>query len=263
MKYQYLFSDMDGTLLNDSGLISALNLNAIHAFIDAGGYFTVATGRSEVITKPYLETLKLNFPAILYNGAAIFDFRTNQFLYKKRLANSVVAAIIQTALELYPDICIEAFTEGPIKLLNPDGMDDHLMVRENQPFVCSTYKTTDEYMKLLLYGEHEKLLEIGKTIAPLSKNQFTAIFSAPFYLEILPADCSKGSALSWMMEHFSIPKQSVAAIGDYDNDLEMLKTAALSAAPNNALERVKASADIIVADHNHDAVAAFIHHYIL
>ncbi|WP_443110792.1 HAD family hydrolase [Caloramator sp. mosi_1] len=40
-----------------------------------GGLFTVATGRTELNIKPFLKELPINCPAILYNGAAIYDLK--------------------------------------------------------------------------------------------------------------------------------------------------------------------------------------------
>lgn len=263
MKYHYLFSDMDGTLLNSSGSISTHNLQAIRSFMQMGGCFTIATGRSDAITRPFLKDLKLNFPAILYNGAAIYDFYYDRFLYKQYLPHSAVHNIITTALTLYPSVCIEGFTEGPIKLLNSDGIEDHLLMREKQPCLFSSYQTSDEYIKLIFYGEHSLLREIKLILDSSSKGQFTSIFSAPFYLEILPEQCSKGRALTWLIKHYALPKQFIAAIGDFDNDLEMLKTASLGAAPANASDHIRSQADIIVSDHDHNAVAELIYQHIL
>ena len=53
------------------------------------------------------------------------------------------------------------------------------------------------------------------------------------------------------------------ACGDSDNDLAMIRAAGLGVAMGNAEPEVKAAADVIVADNNHDGVAEAIHRYIL
>ena len=80
MNHTYLFSDMDGTLLNSGGKVSAANAEAIREFQAAGGRFAVATGRSELITLPCLDGVEPNFPCILFNGAAVYDFGEKRFL---------------------------------------------------------------------------------------------------------------------------------------------------------------------------------------
>ena len=69
-----LASDMDGTLLDSRKRLSQANQSALENFVAAGGWFTVATGRMETSVKRYLPVLPLNAPAILYNGAVIYDF---------------------------------------------------------------------------------------------------------------------------------------------------------------------------------------------
>ena len=48
------------------------------------------------------------------------------------------------------------------------------------------------------------------------------------------------------------------AIGDYYNDMELLRTADISAAPANALPEVRETADHIVCSNNEGAVADLI-----
>lgn len=263
MKYNYLFSDMDGTLLDGSGNISEENKNAIRRFMENGGHFTVATGRSETIARPFLEKLDTNFPAILFNGAAVYDFGSGTFLYKTTLANEIVREIYEIALSVYPEICFQAFAEGPIRLFNRNGVTDHLAAQENQPMIHCDFDPSAECIKLLLYGENAQLKKVAAAIAHLSDGNFVPVFSAPFYLEILPVGCSKGTAMAWMIEHFQIPGESIAAIGDFDNDLAMIRQAALGAAPANAQECVKKAADIIVSDNNSSALADLITNHIL
>ena len=92
---------------------------------------------------------------------------------------------------------------------------------------------------------------------------FQSTFSAPYYLEILPENVSKGSALSWIFEYCGIDPDQTAAIGDFYNDIAMIELASLGAAPANAPQDVKASADVVVADNNHAAVADLITRYLM
>ena len=263
MNHTYLFSDMDGTLLNSGGKVSAANAEAIREFQAAGGRFAVATGRSELITLPCLDGVEPNFPCILFNGAAVYDFGEKRFLMRMALAPDVVKRISDTALSVYPEVCIEAFTEGPHRLFNRNGVEDHLAAAENQPRIYEDYDPEKEYVKLLLYGENAALVKVAEAIAPFSEGNFHAVFSQPFYLEILPAGCSKGKALRWIIENLNVSTAETAAIGDFDNDAEMIHAADLGAAPGNGSEQAVASAEVVVADNDHDAVAELIRSYIL
>ena len=70
-----LVSDMDGTLLNNQGLVSRENIESIKKFQRMGGRFTLATGRPQAFTWRVLENIALDAPAILYDGAVLYDFK--------------------------------------------------------------------------------------------------------------------------------------------------------------------------------------------
>ena len=52
-------------------------------------------------------------------------------------------------------------------------------------------------------------------------------------------------------------------VGDADNDREVLQTAGLAIAMGNAADHIKALADVVVADCNHDGCAEAIEKYLL
>lgn len=264
LRKENLFSDMDGTLLSDDKKVSKENLAAIRRFVKAGGRFSVATGRSEVIAAPFLSDLPLALPAIVYNGAAVYDFEANRFLYQAELPRRTVRAFVQAALSVYPEACAEVYTNGMIQLLNPDGVMDHYISNENQPYEYQTLEGIGLCMKLLFYGENAKLHKIEKKLYEMTGGKgFQSTFSAPYYLEILPEGASKGTALSWIFENCGVDPKSTAAIGDFYNDVAMLELASLGAAPANAPEDVQSSADVIVKDNGHSAVADLIDRYLM
>lgn len=254
-----LYSDMDGTLISDQKTISAKNKEAIAAFVKQGGHFSIATGRSEVIALPFVADLAINAPAIVYNGAAVYDFEKKEFLFRCCLPPTLVRAFRQAAMEVYPQVCVEVYTDGIIQLLNPDCVMDHYIPAENQPYAYVAPDQMGECMKLLFYGEHKQLELVEKRLYEISGGKgFLSTFSADFYLEILPENASKGTALSWIKRHCGWKADQFAAIGDFYNDIAMLKAASMSAAPSNAPEDVKVYADLIVADNNHDALSDLI-----
>lgn len=263
LKIQYLFSDMDGTLINSQKLITSENKQAIRTFTEQGGHFAIATGRSEIITLPFIQDITINAPCILFNGAAVYDFSISDFLYKKTLPKNLICKIIHDTLSIYPSVCIEAFCGGPLQLMNPAGLMDHYITEENQPYVTGNPDTPPDCFKLLLYGEPERLKQVSKTLFSLYPDQFSMTFSAPFYLEILPLGVSKGRALEFIIARENISRSSVCAVGDFDNDVEMLIAAGLGAAPANARDNVRQAADIIVASNDNHAIHDLIINHLL
>ena len=75
----------------------------------------------------------------------------------------------------------------------------------------------------------------------------------------MPKDVNKGLAFSKLIEHFGIDKNKTLAIGDYDNDVGMLKAAKVGVAVANASESAKAAADFITVSNEESAIARLIY----
>ena len=86
---------------------------------------------------------------------------------------------------------------------------------------------------------------------------------ASFYLEILPCRATKGDALAWLAAYLNKPREAFAAIGDYDNDVTMIRFAGLGAAPSDAQPCAREAADVVVASHRDHAVADLVRRYLL
>jgi len=255
---KYLFTDMDGTLLDSQKKISWRTRQRITEFISRGGYFSVATGRSTEVSWPFIKDVGVNLPAILLNGAAIYDFQTKKYLHKTYLPQGCIKTVVDDVLSIYPQVCIEAFEEGAPDFLNKDCIMDHEVLAEGHEFHYKTLSSTPSYMKILLYGENKELKKIEKHFRVSESTEFRYTFSSPHYLEILPLQATKGDAMTRISEKMGFSLESTAAIGDFNNDIEMLKCAGVSAAPENGVEAVKTVADYIVPSNDKDAVACFI-----
>ena len=89
------------------------------------------------------------------------------------------------------------------------------------------------------------------------------ITSSTIFHEMLPKNCSKGSAMKKLLRLYGAENAFTVAMGDYDNDLEMLKNADFPACPSNAVDEIKSVCRMItVSDCSHGAVAEVIE-YIL
>ena len=81
---------------------------------------------------------------------------------------------------------------------------------------------------------------------------------SPFFLEILPKENSKGKALRRLCEILGIPPENSVAVGDYENDIEMITSAGIGAAVDNAQDSVKEAADIVLPSCEEDAIMHLI-----
>ena len=83
--------------------------------------------------------------------------------------------------------------------------------------------------------------------------------SGRYSLEILPAENSKGKSLERLCEIIGIPAENAVAVGDYENDISMLREADLGCAVANAIPELKAVADRILPRVDQDPFVELIH----
>ena len=86
-------------------------------------------------------------------------------------------------------------------------------------------------------------------------NKFSFTRSESFLYEILPKGISKATALEALSRHLGIPRERCIALGDYNNDVEMLRYAGIGIAVANATEAAKAAADRITVSNDSHAIA--------
>ena len=82
-------------------------------------------------------------------------------------------------------------------------------------------------------------------------------------LEISAPGVSKGKALQKLCGLLGMPLGNAVAVGDGNNDREMLRNAGLSVAMANAAPELIREADQTTEDCDHDGVALVIEKYIL
>ncbi|MCR5626815.1 MAG: HAD family hydrolase, partial [Lachnospiraceae bacterium] len=102
MDRKILFSDLDGTLLNDQKKITEGNLEAIHSLIEAGHGFAFVTGRPTFsgikIAKKY-GLLEDGFFVVGYNGGEIYDAGSDSFIFRKSMSYEEGDFLLKLAYE--------------------------------------------------------------------------------------------------------------------------------------------------------------------
>ena len=256
----YLYCDLDGTLLDDEKRISTENREAILSFIRQGGRFGVATGRVPGGIGAVERDLPINAPCILYNGAGLYDFFEQRFLAMHPIDRDRAEHIAERLIELNGKTCIQVYTDSSIYEINPDQRDDPQTVIEQIPTRLEPFDRISGPLLKLLVAQTEDNINVLHTALEEDGlfDGLSAFRSASTYLEFVAKDVNKGATLA-DVRAFCKDVKKILAIGDYNNDLEMVSLADIGGAPANAIRVVKAAADIVLdADNNHSCVARFL-----
>lgn len=260
----YLFiSDLDGTLIKTDKTISQRNKQAIRDFVSQGGHFAIATGRAPQGIAYYLQGLSINEFCILYNGGAIYDFNKAEILSCEFLDKDKLGYDIKGILEQYDTLGVLIFTEEAVCIVSTNQIINSAILEEKPEFTCTSIDAIihKEWLKIIFIGVHDELLQCSQQLKDkIDTNVFRMVFSGSDTLEILPYGVSKGAALKELIEITGSHNRKVIAIGDYDNDIEMLKIATVGIATANASEGAKQSADLLTVSNDEDAIFEVITH---
>jgi Cof subfamily protein (haloacid dehalogenase superfamily) len=105
--------------------------------------------------------------------------------------------------------------------------------------------------------------ETRHQLTVLVGDRATVTQAVPEYIEVLPPGASKGRGVRMLLDDLGIEPEEMLAIGDGENDLEMLQMAGVGVAMGNGKTAVKAIADYVTSDNNHSGVAEAIEKFAL
>lgn len=243
-------TDLDGTFVREDKTLVERNLEAVERFKSGGGLFTFATGRviwsmSELI--PIYRGI-VNAPMILCNGATLFDPTAGLDIYADLLDNSDTLAAL--------DFIRCEFPETRRYLYIGDG---YKQVEDTDGAVFDPADTRC-WHKLLVSCPEERMDALEACVRARFTREFAFSRSAPFLFELLPPGATKGRMLRRLKAYFSARgiQLTIYAIGDYDNDLDMLRAADIACCPENALDSVKSICDMTLAACDSGAIADLI-----
>ena len=255
-----LMTDLDGTLLTDDKRILPEDLAAINRFRDGGGIFTMATGRGYSMARSIAEKLTLDTSAVLFNGAAVFDFRQDKFLWRCEIGEQA-ADIINRIAERFPDVGVEVLQEHTVfvPFLN-ETEQWHLDLEKVQPDIRPLAEIpAGGWLKVLFAYPPEKMDELERFVRECPDLQGVQwVRSAPMFFECLPKGIDKSAGFKELIRLVGAEDRFTVAAGDFMNDLAMIKQADLGAAVASAQPEVKAGADILLCDNNSGAMAQLI-----
>ena len=253
-----ILTDLDGTYLFDDHHIAEENRAAARYFMDNGGLFTVATGRSKAGMEHFFPELEINAPAILYNGSVIYDFT--------RKADVLDTCVGETGFRLckalearFPDAGIEVYADH-----TPYVAQDSFWTRRHFQNVkmpwnpCPAEDIPQPWLSLVVTGEEERLPLMADFIETQFPGQFFLQFSSPHMLEIMHPQANKGAAARHLWELLGIEPENVYVAGDGTNDVQLLKSALHSCAPADACPEVLSIARHILPKYKNHAIAHLI-----
>ncbi len=243
-----VISDLDNTLLTAKKGIPSYNLKMIKKFQKLGGRFTIASGRSVESVSKYLDKIKLNAPAITYNGGVIYDFENGNILSREVLPESS-KQILQIILNEFPDIGCEIMCDNfRTYLVSENDYTFWHLTDEKLSYIDAPIEQIhNNWIKVLFADNNSKLIQLKKFCEDnIHNDEIEFVMTNDIYFEMMPKGVTKGNALKDLCKLTGTQLSNTIAIGDYYNDIEILKNAGLSVCVENAPEDIKKFCHITV-----------------
>jgi len=262
--FKLLALDLDDTLLRTDLTISNRTRNLIKKLVSKGVVVVIATGRMPKAAEKFVKALGLNKAPgyiICGNGTLIMNTKTKEVINEVKLP-------VKTALAAFDLVDAEGFAAQIYD-------DEHLLVSRRNEFSDADHKLTGlkqvvppdfhallagkSAYKIVVPADPMLLKPLEEILRNVMERKITLFTSKPYYLEILPPGCDKGTALEWLADKLNIKKEEIAAFGDSMNDESMLRRAGLGVAMCNGHEHLKENSRFVTRlSNDEDGVADFL-----
>lgn len=260
-----LVLDIDGTIYRKNFSASPAVIETLRSLVKDGIKVVLATGRMFCATLPIAEEIGLKEPVICYQGGYIKECRKNgKILLKKNVPENQAREIIEILRkhEIHCNVYID------------DGLvveDDNETIKRYTDERNVRYKVIESFddMKLeninkilAIDTDTEKIKKIQQELSDKYPDDLYIIRSTPHFCEISNKDATKGNAIRYLAKLWNIKKEEIMAVGDQDNDIEMLKAAGIAVAMGNGTEELKKIADYVTDTVDNDGVVKAVNKFV-
>lgn len=264
MPYKLLAADLDGTLMGDDAIVSHRVRAAIGRAIGKGVKVTLATGRAFRAIKRFAEELGTNAPLICYQGGLVVDPWSGEVVYQAAVPPPAAREMVRFAqnrglhLNVYLDdrTYVEEITPEAEFYAQISGVPVH-------PVGNLLAFLDGDPTKLVMISQEATIDRLFPELRERFAGRLQILRSYRTFVEGIPLGVSKGWALDRLAKHLGIAQGETMAIGDSENDADMIAWAHLGVAMAGASPAVRAVADYVAPSVEEDGAAEAIERFIL
>lgn len=263
-------TDLDHTFLRSDLSISNFSSDTWNQKTQTS-LMTIATARSFQKSKELLKNVAINAPMILLDGAVIIS-PEGKIIDLKTIGKEIGDAIVEVGLQFDIDPFIIGMKDKNLNeaFLYPRRLNPH------QKDVLKGYKddprmqfnpnnrTMEQNLKIVYFGSKVQLTPLYEAIQKRFNTEIEAKLSPEkygggYFLTLLHPEGDKAHALQKVMDYLERDPQNITVFGDSINDIGMFKLAETAVAVSNALDEVKAVANVVLPHSNdEDGVARYL-----
>lgn len=263
--YKLVAFDLDGTLLGEELLLRPRVLAAVEKMRERGVQGCIVTGRMYRAALPFARQLQFTAPVVCYQGAAVVDPQTDDVLHDVPLPNAQALELEEYArncglhIQLYANdrfYCEERNRYAAL-YAKISGVEPIVV-----PSLARQFERWDA-TKACIIAEPEIVEEHLPRVRALCGDRAYVTRSIPWFIEVMNSNVNKGKSLEIVARSLNVPMEQVLAVGDSWNDAPLLSAAGFGVAMGSAPPELRAVADAVVADVEHDGAAEAVERFVL
>ena len=243
--------DVDGTLVTPLKRLTKANIRAIDRARDMGVHIALASGRPYSGMLAYIKKIGLDRPgnfSVCQNGSYIFDNVTNKpitGIYQGPDDLKTIDALVADF-----DVEISAMDhrgfysrhDNPSIYTRIDALISRLPISQ---LAYDDFASDKTFGRILILGSKSAIDRLYHNMPEQLVNDYYAVRTAPFLIEVMNKKTNKGHAISIMANNLNINQDEIMSIGNERNDIPMLEQAGFAVAMENAVPELKKHADFI------------------
>lgn len=243
-----ILSDFDGTFAGIGGRIVERNIQAIEYFKANGGSFSFSTGRlPSMLSVVFPSFRKLaNAPLIMSNGALIYHPNEGKILRESWFDGIYGRITADDILARFPDLSFSVY---------PDDMIFHGGIQPSEIIGDRWHKMRFDK------NDPPRVLECRDYLFERYGDKYNIFRSWYNVVEVVDKSSAKGNCIDFIKSYLHDSghgKMTAFCIGDFENDIDMLKKSDHAFCPSNAIDEVKALCEGVLCNHDNGAIADLI-----
>lgn len=252
--------DMDGTALNDNGVLTTEVIQAINLARKNNCIVCFVTGRRDIDIAPIQEQCNSVDYLLMNNGSKIIDVKQKKVWFNKLIDCETVKKLTTYCVENNILLYVTAGLFWAVNFMT-EGVKHYSLSLKSQPGIYHSYEdlpleSIDGFM----------VTNSGAHVAEFIKQHKMPLYclqSEPNCIDIITAGAGKWEAIELLARELKVEHRNVIAVGNYNNDMDMIERAGVGIAVANALEEVKEVADYVTdLDNNHNAIGEIVNKFV-
>ncbi len=248
MNPKLLAFDLDGTLLTTDKQLSPANRDALVDMHQSGATVALASGRIGSSMIKAVDGLDIELAMLTLNGAAVYTGRAGltEPVYDAPLPSEYARKLVEFGSG--NDFAVNYYIDDELySVLHPQSSQWIDLYHQQTHTIYNLVDNLASFdgrspSKIIFVGDESRLDGLEALFREKWDSELYICRTWNYYLEFLSVDADKGNGIRALAKALGIAMKDVAAFGDADNDIPMLKACGMGIAMRNATDKVKKSA---------------------